>query len=157
MGKKEKAASAAQMRKIYALARERGMDGDLLQVHIGILTGKASLKEITVSDGIRIIDSLEEKRREAAGKDGASPRQLRYIYGLMGKIGWTTEAGEPDTDRLDRFLQSPKAGFNLGSHKWLMRSAASRLIEALKDMDKRLGCTDRGRSLAEGGKEADHV
>ena len=105
MGKKEKAASAAQMRKIYALARERGMDGDLLHVHIEVLTGKASLKEITVSDGIRIIDSLEGKRREAAGKDGASPRQLRYIYGLMGKVGWITEAGEPDTDRLDRFLQ----------------------------------------------------
>lgn len=156
MGKKEKAASAAQVRKIYALARERGMDADLLHAHMETVCGKASMKEITVSDGIRIIDSLEEKRKEA-GKESASQRQLRYIYGLMRKIGWTTEAGEPDTDRLDRFLQSPKAGFNLGSHKWLTRPAASRLIEALKDMDKRLGCTDRGRSLAEGGKEADHV
>ena len=137
MGKTEKAITAAQVRKIHVLARERGMDDDLLHAHIQALTQKDSVKKLSLREGISIIDSLEGKPRETQGQAKASYKQLQYIYGLMKNIGWVTETGEPDTDRLDRFLQPHRAGINLGSYKWLTRLSASKLIEALKSMHER--------------------
>lgn len=136
MGKMEKAITSAQMRKIYALARDRGMDEDLLHLHIQTITGKDSMKELLLSEGIRVIDSLEGGYG-ARGQARATYRQMQYIYGLMKKLGWVTDTGELDTDRLDRFLQSPRAGINIGSYKWLTRIKASDLIEALKSLCER--------------------
>lgn len=146
MGKKEKAVTAAQIRKIHVLANERGMDADLLHAHIQVLTKKDSIKKLSLDEGIRVIDSLEGRPGKSQGQEKASYKQNQYIFGLMRKLGWVTDAGEPDTDRLDRFLQSPRAGFNIGSYKWLTRSKASQLIEALKDMIERLraGSGDAG-------------
>lgn len=140
----EKIISAGQMRKIYVLARERGMDNDLLHAHVQTLTGKESMKDLTMPEGIRVIESLEGKPSELKGQMKASYRQMQYIYGLMKQLGWVTGTGEPDTERLDRFLQSPKAGINLGSYKWLTKTKASQLIEALKSMST--------RTVAENGK-----
>lgn len=137
MGKKEKAVTLAQIRKIHVLANEKGMDDDLLHLHIQMLTKKDSIKKLSLDEGIRVIDSLEGKKGEPKGQVKASYKQVQFIYGLMRRLGWTTETGEPDTDRLDRFLQSPKAGINIGSYKWLTRSKASKVIEALKCMIER--------------------
>lgn len=139
----EKIISAGQMRKIYALARERGMDNDLLHAHVQTLTGKDSMKDLTMPEGIRIIESLEGKPSELKGQIKASFRQMQYIYGLMKQLGWVTDTGEPDMERLDRFLQSPKAGINLGSHKWLTKTKASKLIEALKSMAERAAAENK--------------
>jgi len=38
--------TAAQIRKIHAISRERGIDDDLLHEHTRMLTGKESLKEL---------------------------------------------------------------------------------------------------------------
>lgn len=134
----EKVISAGQMRKIYVLARERGMDNDLLHAHIQALTGKESMKELTMLEGIRLIESLEGKPPELKGQARASYKQMRYIFGLMKQLGWVTDLGEPDTERLDRFLQSEKVGINLGSYQWLTKEKARKLIEALKGMSKRV-------------------
>lgn len=133
----EKVISAGQMRKIYVLARERGMDSDLLHAHIQALTEKESMKELTMSEGIRIIESLEGKPSELKGQVKASYKQMQYIYGLMKQLGWVTDSGKPDTERLDRFLRSEKTGFNLGSYQWLTKEKAGNLIDALKSMVKR--------------------
>ena len=137
MGRKGKAITNGQMRKIYVLSRERGMENDLLHEYIYALKKKDSMTKLTLSEGIRVIESLEEKTAESKGDDKASYKQMQYIFGLMKELGWITETGEADTDRLDRFLQSPKAGINLGSYKWLTRGKASNLIEALKSMLER--------------------
>lgn len=113
------------------------MDAELLHIHIQTLTHKESIKELSLSEGIKVIDSMEGKCGEPQGQLKASYKQLQYIRGLMKKLGWVTQTGEPDTDRLDRFLQSPRAGINIGSYKWLTRSKASTLIEALKSMYER--------------------
>ncbi|MDE7339952.1 MAG: regulatory protein GemA [Lachnospiraceae bacterium] len=138
-----KVISVSQMRKIYALARERGMDSDLLHAHMQALTEKESMKELTMSEGIRMIESLEGKPTELKGQIKASYKQMQYIYGLMKRLGWVTGTGEPDTERLDRFLQSPKAGINLGSYKWLTKEKASKLIEALKSISERTNAEDK--------------
>lgn len=139
----EKVISVSQMRKIYALARERGMDSDLLHAHIHALTEKESMKNLTMMEGIRIIESLEGKPSEIKGQVKASYKQMQYIYGLMKQSGWVTGTGEPDMERLDRFLQSPKAGINLGSYKWLTKEKASKLIEALKSISERKNAEDK--------------
>lgn len=137
MGKKEKVITVNQIRKIYALAAERGMDSDLLHEHVQMLTEKESIHNLTVSEGIKVIDSLMGKPGESKGQAKASYKQMKYIYGLMKKLGWVTASGSPDTDRLDRFLQSPRVGINIGSYHWLDRVKASKVIEALKDMAER--------------------
>lgn len=143
MGRKGKVISTGQMRKIYALARERGMDSDLLHAYIHAHIQKDSMTKLTLSEGIKIIESLEGK-----SSDSASYKQMQFIFGLMKELGWVMESGDPDTDRLDRFLQSPKARINLGSYKWLTRDKAGKTIEALKSMlerDKKSACeTGRG-------------
>lgn len=128
----EKVVTRDQIKKIYVAARERGIDKDLLHEHMEMLVHKSSIRELTMKEAIILIDSLEGKAPVC--KDRATHRQMLYIYGLMKELGWMTEDGKPDLDRLNRFLQSDKAGFNLADHRWLQKGPASDLIEALKAM-----------------------
>lgn len=126
-------ASAAQIRKIHVLAKERAMDDDLLHLHIHNLVHKDSIKDLTITEAVWVIDSLEGRPREAAASPATS-RQMWYIRRLVKDLGWTDEAGEPDMERLDGLL---RARFGIGSHKWLSREKASQVIEGLKAMLER--------------------
>lgn len=132
----EKAVTYCQIKKIHVLAKERGMDNDLLHEHMEILVGKSSIRELTKKDAIALIDSLEGKGSRNV-KDRATPKQMHFIFGLMKDLGWVMEDGKPDLDRLNRFLQSDKTGFNLSDYRWLNIGTASNLIEALKSMSVR--------------------
>lgn len=134
MGRTKKAVTYEQIKKIHVLANERGMDNDLLHEHMEMLVGKSSIRALTKQEAITLIDSLEGKAGNRNVKDRATARQLHYIYGLMKELGWTTEEGKLDLDRLNRFLRSDKAGFNLEDYRWLDIGTASNLIEALKAM-----------------------
>ena len=135
MGKTGKAVTYGQIKMIYAAARGRGMDNDLLREHMEMLLHRSSIKELTKREAAMLIDSLEGKA--ASGQDHATGRQMQYIFGLMKELGWMTEEGKPDIDRLNRFLQSEKAGFCLSDYRWLKKGTASDLIEALKAMAAR--------------------
>lgn len=111
------------------------MDNDLLHEHMEMLLHRSSIKELTKREAAMLIDSLEGKA--ASGQDHATGRQMQYIFGLMKELGWMTEEGKPDIDRLNRFLQSEKAGFCLSDYRWLKKGTASDLIEALKAMAAR--------------------
>ncbi len=145
MGRVEKAVTYAQIKKIFALARERGMDNDLLHEHLQMLTKRDSLSNLSRSEAVLLIDSLEGRPGAPKGQEKASSRQMSYIFGLMKAIGWVTETGKPDMERLDGFLQSDRAGFRLGSYKWLDRKKASDLIEALKQMQERMKMQAAGK------------
>lgn len=110
------------------------MDNDLLHEHMEMLVGKSSIRVLTKQEAITLIDSLEGKAGNRNVKDRATAKQMYYIYGLMNELGWTTGEGKPDLDRLNRFLRSDKAGFNLEDYRWLNIGTASNLIEALKAM-----------------------
>lgn len=131
MEKMEKV-TGGQIKKIYAAARELGMDRDLLHEHMEMLVHRSSVRDLTKDEAITLIDSLEGKA--VTGKGHATKRQMSYIYILMRELEWTTEDGKPDLERLNRFLQSDKAGFKLDDYRWLKRRSASDLIEALKSM-----------------------
>lgn len=127
-----KKATAAQIRKLHVLGRERGMDDDLLHEYIGMLTGKESIRDMSCQDAVRVIDALEGKR--AAGEKHASSRQMAYIMGLVRGLGWVDKHGNADTGRLDGMCKK-LAGIH--SHKWLDKKQASDLIEALKNMGQK--------------------
>ncbi len=137
MGRTKKAVTYEQIKKIHVLANERGMDNDLLHEHMEMLVEKSSIRELTKQEAVILIDSLEGKSGSRNGKDRATSRQMHFIYGLMKELGWVTEEGKPDLDRLNRFLRSDRAGFGLEDYRWLNISTASRLIEALKAMAAR--------------------
>lgn len=126
-------ASAAQIRKIYVLARERAMDDDLLHLHIFQVVHKKSIRDLTVMEAVWVIDSLEGKKTEPK-QTGATAKQMHYIRGLLQELGWVKESGEADMDRLDGLL---RARYKVDHHKWLTKETASQVIEGLKAMLKR--------------------
>lgn len=137
MGKKGKAATYGQIRKIYAAAKERGIDSGLLHEHMEMLVHRSSIKELTKREAALLIDSLEGKTGSRSGKDLATSRQMYFIRILMKELGWVTAESEPDMARLNSFLQSKKVGFKLSDYRLLNIGLASDLIEALKSMVKR--------------------
>lgn len=129
-GRGSKAAiTAAQMRKIHVLARDYGMDNDLLHVHVQTVTGKDSLKKLSLGEAVRVIDSLEKR-----SVDQMTRRQKYLIDRLLQELGWTDEQGKPDYKRLDGFCGKY---CRVDSHKWLTRRDASNVIDGLKNMAKK--------------------
>ncbi|MBP3487302.1 MAG: regulatory protein GemA [Roseburia sp.] len=122
--------TTSQMRKIYVTAKERGMDSDLLHIHIQMLTGKESLKQLTISEAVKVIDSLEGK---VVSDRKMTDKQFWYIQALMRELGWTDEEGKPDFKRLDGFCSKY---YRIDHYKWLTPSVASKVIEGLKNMQK---------------------
>ena len=122
--------SAAQQRKIHVIARELGMDDDLLHEYVEMLTDKTSLKELSVIEAVKVIDGLEGKKGYANG-DRASYRQSSYIRILMQQLGWIDENGEPDKKRLDGFVRKQ---YGIDDSRWMTRKVASKVIEALKSL-----------------------
>ncbi len=122
--------TTSQMRKIYATAREHGLDNDLLHIHINTITGKGSLKELNITEAVKLIDSLEGKKTNPKS-DHMTEKQSRYIYMLMKDLGWLDENGKRDYKRLDGFCSKR---YGVDSYKWLTASMASKVIEGLKKM-----------------------
>lgn len=129
-----KTITPAQQRKIYACARECGMDNDLLHLVIKNITGYSSLKELTAMEACLVIDTMEGRQDNDSVKDAATPKQMCYIKDLMKQLGWVNEKSEPDMARLDGMC---KKYAKVESHKWLSRTGASSLIEAFKKMLER--------------------
>lgn len=122
--------TSAQIRKIHALANQAGVDDDLLHCHLKDVTGKSSLKELTIHEAIILIDSMEGKQ-SIPERDAATQKQLYYIKDLAKKLGWTTEDGKADMDRVNGMC---KQCAKVDSHKWLTKIGASNVIEAMKAM-----------------------
>lgn len=129
-----KGVTAAQLRKIHACARECGMDDDLLHIAVRDITGRSSLKDLTAAEACRVIDAMEGKTDSGPSKDAATPKQMGYIKDLMKRLGWVDEKMEPDMARLDGMC---KKYAKVDNHKWLSRTGASNIIEALKKMQER--------------------
>lgn len=125
--------TTSQMRKIYVTAKEYGMDNDLLHIHVQTVTGKESLKDLSVDEAIRVIDGLEH-RGVPNRPGGITHKQLQFIHKLMEKIGWVGEDGKPDKSRLNGFCSSM---FKIDSYRWISSTQASKIIEAFKGMESR--------------------
>lgn len=67
----------------------------------------------------------------------------RVISFLMARIGWTDDEGDIDLKRLDGFV---KKQYGIDSHRFLDRKTASKVIEFMKEMDKRPGKGERAQA-----------
>ncbi len=126
-----RAMTKAQRAKIYAVCRERGIDKDLLHELVYAQTGCSSLKELSGSQAILVIDRLEGR---STAKGMATARQKRFLEALLKEVGWTLPEGDADWARLEAFIQSQ---YKVDSIKQLTSKTAGKAIEALKDMKMR--------------------
>jgi hypothetical protein len=121
--------TAAQGRKIFALARGRGIDGGTPRGHVNMLTGQAHISGLPITDAVKVTGSLEGKAGTARGAGRMTVRQHRFINSLMVTLGWTDAEGKPDTGGLRGFVKSKSGVDDPG---WLDIGTASKVIEGLE-------------------------
>lgn len=117
-------ATSAQLRKIHVLAGERGIDNDTLHTHVFNITKKKSLKELSITDAVKVIDSLK-----GSEYGRMTWRQKRFIFSLARQLRWLDENGSVDIKVLRSFI---KRQTGMPTEEWLTQKAASEVIEAMK-------------------------
>lgn len=117
----------AQLRRIYGLARERGLDDEMLHAYVFQLTGRESLKELTMKEAARVIGALDPAGGYTAG--GITPPQKEYLLGLAKELGWVDNDGNADMGKLDGFALR---NYKKYAVKWLTVQEAGKMIEGLK-------------------------
>lgn len=135
--------SSAQIRKIYAMQRQAGVNGDELHDIVYGLTGCESIKCLSMQQAIRVIDRLNALAGVEKGvPNRTTEAQQLYILRLAKEMGWS---GDPN--RLRGFLEA-KAG--VSDVRFLTLDSARRIIEALKAIQKggRAERPTRGASAA---------
>ncbi|MDI6711483.1 MAG: regulatory protein GemA [Bacillota bacterium] len=120
-----------QMRKIWSLARQLGLDDDLLHAVVDSLTGKSSIRALNKYQAGIVIDELDRRHRAADRPGMASRAQIYKIRQLEKALGWDT-----NPDRLRGFIK--KYG-GVDDLRWLPRAKAWRIIEGLKKILARQG------------------
>lgn len=119
----------AQISKIYAMARQIGVNGDELHDIVFGLTSCESIKGLSKQQAVRVIDRLNVLAGFEKGvPNRATPEQQFFIQRLAKEMGWS---GDPA--RLRGFLEA-KAG--VSDVRFLTLDSARRIIEALKAIQK---------------------
>lgn len=125
--------TAAQRKKIYATARELGLDNDLLHALVQGITGKEHISDLTKRQAGLIIDEIE-RRANRSGRSTVLPtgsmvvlatkKQLWKIRELEKELGW-----EDNPKRLRGFC---KKYAGVDNPRWLTKAQAWKIIEGLK-------------------------
>ena len=117
-----------QRRLLFLLAKQRGMDNELLHSYVETQTGKQSITEVTTQEAKVLIDGLQEKKQTAKGY--ITEKQLKYVKGLCQCLSWEEKA-------LRQFIEKQ---YGISDVNWLTSKQAAKLIEGLKSIwekDKR--------------------
>lgn len=118
------------MRKIYASAKENGIDNVLLHDMVSEITGKDSIKKLDKREAIEVIDKLVGKKpRKRPSQERATLSQLEKIAALEKELGW-----DSNPKRLRAFIKKYARTEQL---HWLTELQASNIIEALKKLEKK--------------------
>ena len=132
---------------MWVLARQIGIDNDELHELVAGVTGKASIKALSVMEGKDVIDTLiraggkvTNKRRPrrdlpANVVEMVTPKQARFIKYLEKKLGW-----QDSPERLKGFIKR-----TIKKKVVRTKPEATKVIEGLKAMANR-----------KPGKEADN-
>lgn len=136
----EKKITEKQLKIIWTLARQLGMDSKLLYAMVFNIVGKDSLKKLTVPEAIGIIDGLIDDgarvRRKRIKRLRVGPnvvelltgKQIRLIEYLVDQLGWDNP--------------NQLKGFNsrvIKKERICTKQEASKIIEGLKAMANRKG------------------
>jgi hypothetical protein len=115
------------MRKIYASARENGIDNVLLHDMLRQMFQKDSVKELTKFEAMDLIDKIVGKKNiRKPTKGRASAEQVEKIRALERELGWNN-----NPKRLNAFIRKYARTEQL---HWLTDVQASNIIEALKKL-----------------------
>ncbi len=117
-----------QRKLLFVLAKQRGMDNELLHSYVETQTGKQSITEVTTQEAKTLIDGLQEKKQTVKGY--ITEKQLKYIKGLCQCLSWEEKA-------LRQFIEKQ---YGISNVNWLTSKQAAKLIEGLKSIwekDKR--------------------
>jgi phage gp16-like protein len=115
--------TAAQRRKIWAAANQRGLDEDDLREIVRQITGQTSTKALTIHEAVRVIDRLEGKPEKPAGNQ-ITKKQLWKIKDLEKALGW-----DDNSKRLEAFVRKYA---HVDKLPWLTRYQAINVIDGLK-------------------------
>lgn len=116
-----------QIKKIFALANDAGLDNDKLHELVAAVTGSKSIKALTKHQGVQVIDRLNKILGYTP--DRATKKQMWQINRLAEELGW-----QDTPNRLRGFLESQQG---VSHPKYLKSRQASDVIEALKAIKRR--------------------
>ncbi len=122
--KSTKPITQPQLRKIYAEAREAGLDNDYLHELIYNIHGKESLKDLQMWEAAMLIDALTKITDGGERPGMITEKQEWLLTDYQHKLGWT------DT-QMRGFVK--KYG-HVDFIKWLTKEGASKMIEAVKNI-----------------------
>ncbi len=117
-----------QRKLLFVLAKQKGMDTEVLHSYVEAQTGKQSITEVTTQEAKILLDGLQEKKQTAKGR--ITEKQLKYIKGLCQCLGWEEKA-------LRKFIEKQ---YSISNINWLTSKQAAKVIEGLKSIwekDKR--------------------
>ena len=134
--------TVAQLRAIFGLAKQRGLNSDTLHMLVEAETGKASIKELNFTDANKVIRGLggrefkraetprrttQYRRQRTGAEQIATKEQFTLIGRLASQRDWTPESMIKFCQRTIR-TDRPKT-----------TKQANVIIEALKSMNARDG------------------
>lgn len=121
--------TGAQIKKLWALAREQGMGKEDLYALIRRESAQDSMKALSKHQAIQVINVLDPPRRQRR-TDTSGPAWTRgerqKVYRLTGELGWNN-----NNDRINGFV---KRMFRVERLEWLDEGQLRKLIEMLKKM-----------------------
>lgn len=121
--------TALQIKKIYAMARENGLDSDMLHSFVYSVVKKEHISSLTKDEGIKVIDALINPQNEKSDGYRITKRQIDFIKSLERELGWIDKP-----ERLRGFI---KKNVGVDDIKFLTKVQASKIIEGLKKLKKR--------------------
>lgn len=124
--------TAAQVRKIWAVARERGLEKDDVRQMAKLISGLDSVSQLTKHEAMQLIDRLEGRRPLTKGQAGgnmATEKQVWKIEQLIAALGWSD-----NPKRLEAFMLKYAGVAKIG---WLTKRKATGLIDGLKKILER--------------------
>jgi len=137
---KKETITRAQMRKLWALAKEIGIDEVDLRGLVLNLTGREHISQITKAQAIIVIDYLVDRKKGNWRPAMASAQQMHKIRSLAKEMGW-------DDGRLKGFVRK-YAGVE--NERWLDARRAYNIIEGLKKIKERQTKTEKAESEERG-------
>lgn len=138
--------SRALQHKIHVGCRELGLDSDARKALQLIVTGKASMTDMTEADLNAVLSRLKQDgfKTSLSGKKHAkaSRADLRLVHVLWRKLGEAGQLRDPSRKGLNKFIRArfENAWSNVPADVDMMRDHAEidQVIQALKSWGKRV-------------------
>lgn len=145
-------ASRSLQRMIHVGCKQLGLDDDTRRDLQVVVTGKASMSEMSEADLLKVVEALKQRGFTASFKGASKARRpsapradLRFIHVMWRLLGKAGALQKPGRDGLNAFLRSQFEG------KWksvpididAMRDhdQINDVVQALKAMCRRAGVT----------------